>query len=106
MATELEEAMASGVLVEVRGARDESLAQAVFLDWHGRPVPCIGDTMCCDVVSLSTGRKERVRGLVRSRHFDVQTDEAGGACVWVRVVLDAVTAPTAPRAFRTPFSTN
>jgi hypothetical protein len=101
METRLKEAMTSGVLIEVRDAGDNSLGQSVHVDWRGRPVPAVGDTLACDAVCPASGRAQRVVGRVRARHFDVQREEGGGTCVWVRVVLDAL-----PRAAQTPASTS
>lgn len=111
MATDLKEAMTSGVLVDVQDERQNSLAQAVYVDWRGRPVPHIGDTMCCDAVCLASGMRQRVRGVVRERHFDVQTDSHGEAVVWLRVVMELLdTQPTASiaagRPYRARFSAN
>jgi hypothetical protein len=110
MKTELHEAMAAGVFVEVRDAADNTLARAVYVDWRGRPVPAVGDQMICDAVSVATGRRERHCGRVRARRFDVQTEANGGAAVWVHVVLDREAAPVkaAPsqRRCRIPFSAN
>lgn len=93
METPLHEAMTSGVLVDVRDAKGNSVAQAVYFDWRGRPVPAVGDSMSCDGVSLADGRKERIHGRVRERQFDVQVDELGEVSVWVRVVLMMHNAP-------------
>jgi hypothetical protein len=107
METRLQEAMASGVLVDVRDGGDHSIGQAVYLDWHGRPVPAVGDTMTCEAVQGPAGRPQRILGRVRSRHFDVQRDETGATCVWVRVILDAQPRPAGPpRAYRPRFSAN
>ena len=109
MQTHLMEAMASGVFIVVWDERGRSLGHAVFLDWHGRPVPAMGDTMSCVVNSPATGRPEKIWGRVRARHFELQTDDDGQPCVWVRVDLDRVAERNrrAPRKARWPrFSTN
>lgn len=90
MQTHLMEAMTSGVFVEVWNAQNQSAGQAVYLDWRGRPVPGVGDTMTCVVNSSQTGRPEKLCGRVRARHFELQTDDTGEPCVWVRVDLDQI----------------
>jgi hypothetical protein len=111
MKTELQEAMASGVLVEVRDARGHSLGNAVFFDWRGRPLPAVGDLMRCEIAWHGTGRSGPCTGRVRSRHFDVQRSDAGETEVWVRLVLEPVErperpAPRAAAAYRARFSAN
>lgn len=106
METPLHEAMTSGVLVDVRDADGNSVAQAVYFDWRGRPVPAVGDSMSCDGFSLSDGRPQRIVGRVRERQFDVQMDELGEVCVWVRVVLVMHEAPRAAKLGRMAFSAN
>jgi hypothetical protein len=111
METELHEAMAAGVFVEVRDAGNNTLAQAVYVDWRGRPLPAVGDLMNCDAVLVASGRRARLRGRVRTRQFDVQQESDGAAAVWVRVVLDFVTAgreetPPTGRKVTARFSSN
>lgn len=109
METELKEAMTSGVLVEFRDESNHSLGQAVFLDWRGRPVPAVGDVMSCKVQAPGASRAETLSGRVLARQFDVQTDEAGEPCVWVRILVaafkTAVRSPAA-RSFELRFSEN
>jgi hypothetical protein len=93
METELQEAMTSGVFVEFCDERGNCVAQSVFLDWQGRPVPAVGDQLTCGVANSATGGSTRFSGRVRSRHFDVQRDVDGGVNVWVRLVVD-VADPT------------
>jgi hypothetical protein len=88
METELREAMTSGVFVEFCDARGNCVAQSVYLDWHGRPLPAVGDQLTCGVTNTTTGRHKRLSGRVRSREFDVQRDAEGTMSVWVRVVVD------------------
>jgi hypothetical protein len=90
MKTTLSEAMTSGVYVELRDARGNSLGQAVFTDWKSRPLPAVGDTMCCSMWIASAGRKQQVRGRVCSRHFDIQTQADGQPCVWAQVILQVI----------------
>ena len=111
METELKEAMASGVFVEFQDAQGNSVGQAVYLDWRGRPLPAVGDTICSSVQRPGGTRTTKVSGRVRSRQFDVQIDTAGGTSVWVRLVADVVdraspARPPQPLAFRVSFSAN
>ncbi len=103
MATDLREAMTSGVMVDVQDALGNSLAQAVYVDWRGRPVPGIGDTMCCDAVCLTTSSRSRVRGVVRARYFDVQTESNGATAVWVRIELELLDTQPASSTPKTPY---
>ncbi|MGE0608559.1 MAG: hypothetical protein AB7O62_15795 [Pirellulales bacterium] len=102
--------MTSGVMVDVQDTLGNSIAQAVYVDWRGRPVPGIGDTMCCDAVCLTTNRGSRVRGVVRARFFDVQTEASGAAAIWVRIeleLLDTQPLSAGPKAgYRARFSSN
>jgi hypothetical protein len=88
METDLREAMTSGVFVEFCDERGNCVAQSVYLDWHDRPVPAVGDSLACSATDSTTGRNRSFSGRVRSRHFDVQRDEAGVVSVWVRLVVD------------------
>lgn len=109
METELREAMASGVLVEFRDASNHTLGQAVYFDWRGRPVPAVGDAICCQIKAAGAERVEKICGRVVARQFDIQTDSAGEPCVWVRVLASADTLPTRPRvarSFQARFSAN
>lgn len=106
METHLMEAMTSGVFVEVWDTDHRPAGQAVYLDWRGRPVPAVGDAMACPVTSPTTGRRQKVWGRVRERHFEVQIDDQGQPCVWVRLELERIPAPES-RPRRWPrFSTN
>jgi hypothetical protein len=88
METELKEAMTSGVFVEFCDGRGNCVAQTVYLDWQGRPLPAVGDELACGVANAATGRTTRFSGRVRSRQFDVQRDAEGAVNVWVRLVVD------------------
>lgn len=99
MKTTLSEAMTSGVFVEVRDARGNSVGQAVYTDWKSRPLPAVGDTMCCVLWVASAGRKQKVHGRVRSRHFEVQTQADGQPSVWAQLILEKVDSP--PRSTAT-----
>jgi hypothetical protein len=108
-AAALREAMTSGVLVEFRDAAGNTLGQAVYLDWRGRPLPARGDVVSCEVPRPGAGGRRKLWGRVRSRQFDVQRDASGEACVWVRVVVAAfeTSAPArAERQGRVSFSVN
>lgn len=89
METKLKEAMASGVLVEFRDELGNTLGTACFPDWRGRPVPAVGDRMNCRQAQLIEGIPGKLAGRVQSRHFDVQVEEGGSTCVWVRLVVRA-----------------
>ena len=88
MTTALREAMTSGVFVEVRDAFGNTVGQAVYAPWKGWPLPRSGDTMTCAVTSIVSGRRSKIRGRVRSRHFELQHDTDGRPSVWVRLVLE------------------
>ena len=103
MATSLKEALTSGVLVDVQDAQGNSVAQAVYFDWRGRPVPGIGDTMCCDAVSPSGSGGGKMRGVVRTRNFDVQTEAGGGIAVWVRIELELLDTQPVAASSKTPY---
>ncbi|HVX63934.1 MAG TPA: hypothetical protein VHC19_25145 [Pirellulales bacterium] len=89
----LRRAMASGVFVEFCDERGNTVGQAVFTDWQGRPVPVPGDTVCAAVLSPITGRRQKLIGCVIKRHFEVQYEEDGRPCVWVRLQLQTVSKP-------------
>jgi|SRR5688572_18153544 len=88
METELREAIVGGVFVEFCDECGNCVAQSVYLDWHDRPLPAVGDTLTCGVAHCGTGRSTQFSGRVRSRHFDMQRDAEGSVCVWVRLVAD------------------
>lgn len=91
----LRRAMASGVFVEFCDERGDTVGQAVYTDWQGRPVPALGDTVCCAVVSPTTGRRQKLIGRVVRRHFEVQHESDGRPCVWVRLLLQTMHKPAA-----------
>ncbi len=101
MKTELMEAMAAGVFVEVRDLRGNTLGQAVFADWRGRPLPAVGDTLCCTLQGTGARGPRQVRGAVVARQFDVQLDDRGETCVWVLIVVELALH----RLVRTPTAT-
>lgn len=88
MRTKLMEAMASGVFVEFRDPSGNTLGQAVFTDWRGRPLPAIGDMLASEVASTSGGAT-RLSGRVVARRFDLQHEADGSPCVWVCLVVKA-----------------
>lgn len=92
MNSALKESMTAGVFVEFRDAAGHTLATEAYFDWNGRPVPAVGDDMCCVIHARESGRKEKIYGRVRQRQFDVQRDEAGDSSVWLYLVLE--TTPT------------
>ena len=105
---ELREAMTAGVFVEYRDEHGNTLAQAVFTGWQGRPVPNVGDTVCCAVRLTFNGRRRKLLGRVMRRHFEMQHEDDGQPCVWVRLLMVIVDPPVAEpkRQPRIRFSSN
>lgn len=97
MTTELREAMTSGVLVEFHDEQDKLLGQVVYTNWRGRPVPALGDTLSSPVGVTTGATLTALRGRVVARHFQLQNEEDGTPCVWVRLVV-AVQSKAASRA--------
>lgn len=87
MKTDLQVAMNSGVFVEFRDAHGDTLGRAVYADWHDRPLPNIGDVMCCTVPGAGSLQPRKLSGEVLGRQFDVQTDLDGETCIWVYVIV-------------------
>lgn len=99
---------AAGVFVELFDAAGHCLGQAVYLDWNARPLPAVGDTLAIDATQPWSLRGQ-LKGRVRARHFDVQTDDAGQVCVWVRLDLEELPRQRRPRragGSRVEFSRN
>ncbi len=90
--TSLPDAMASGVFIEMHDAMGQWVAQAVFLDWHHRPVPTVGDTVCF-LAEQGPRVGEKVFGCVRSRQFEIQCDDQDETSVWVRLELQEIPSP-------------
>ena len=105
---ELRVAMTAGVFVEYHDELGNTVGQAVFTGWQGRPVPNVGDTVCCAVQLTATGRRRKLLGRVTRRHFEMQHEDDGQPCVWVRLVMEIVAPPAArPRPQpRIRFSSN
>ena len=55
-------------------------------------VPAVGDSIACQARPGNQGGILKLRGRVRSRHFDLQTQEDGAPCVWVRIIVDVADA--------------
>ncbi len=91
--------MTAGVFVECLDASGLIVGQAVFTDWHGRPVPGVGDTISVVVTSPVSGESQKQRGLVQARHFEVQHDAHGQPSVWVRVEVLVGARAVKRRAF-------
>ena len=109
METDLREAMTAGVLVEFFDAWGNTVGQAVFTGWRGRPVPAVGDRLSCEARPVSGGALRKMYGRVRARSFQLQRDDDDQPCVWCRLELDALDArPARRRKFRHPihFFTN
>ncbi|MBX7071922.1 MAG: hypothetical protein K1X71_02135 [Pirellulales bacterium] len=85
---ELRKATAAGLFVEFRDSLGNSAGSAVYFDWQGRALPAVGDQFACSVHSPRARTPRRMAGRVTHRAFDVQTDDAGKPCVWVRLVVD------------------
>ena len=97
----LDEAMLSGVFIEMQDAMGHLIAQSVFADWPGQPVPDMGDQLCF-VADHGAMKDQNVVGRVRRRQFDVQRDESGSTAVWVRLLLDEIPQPLARKTPRVP----
>lgn len=106
METHLAEAMTAGVLIEIHNAAGEFIGQAVFFDYRGRPLPAVGDSLSCQFVSFVSGRRERVVGRVRTRHFDLQQQEDGKPCVWARLEIEQTEGTRQKPRRSARFSTN
>ena len=112
METDLREAIVSGVFVEFCDQNGNCVAQSVYLDWSGRPVPAVGDELSCSAASAASGRLTSFSGSVRTRHFDVQRDAQGSVSVYVRLVVDLTPSasstrkPSLPRYAPGMFSAN
>lgn len=91
METELSAAMTAGVYIEFVDAAGTCVGQRVFLDWRGRALPSAGDQLACEVCGHGDQPTKVMRGRVRRRDFEVQTDARGEPEVWARLVVD--TAP-------------
>lgn len=101
MTTQLKEAMTSGVLIEFRNAAGDTVGQAIFTDWRGRPLPALGDRLSVNAF-VSASQQRRLAGQVVSRRFEIQQGD-DGPCVWVRIVVER-SLPR--RATGTAFSRN
>lgn len=107
MTTQLSEAMTAGVFVEFHDEKGNTLGQAVYLEWQGRPLPAVGDTVTCQVNTAFGPWGRSLSGRVESRHFDIQEQENGQPCVWARIVARAhENAKTETREVRERFSVN
>jgi hypothetical protein len=87
MKTELQESMTAGVFVEFHDAQGHTVGQAVFTPWQARPLPAVGDMLSCPALCAVSGRRRKLSGRVRARHFELQQGD-DGACVWVRMVVE------------------
>jgi hypothetical protein len=67
----------------------------------------VGDLLSCAALCAVSGRRRKLSGRVRARHFELQHDD-DGACVWVRMVVETNRPRNAQKgARRLPgFSTN
>jgi len=85
MKTKLREAMTSGVYVEFRDGLGNTVGQALYTDWRGRPVPALGDMLASEVQGTNAAK---LSGCVVARHFELQTEADGSPCVWVRLIVE------------------
>ncbi len=99
MKTELQKSMAAGVFVEFCDPQGHTVGQAIFTPWQTRSLPAVGDLVSCAAFCAVSGRRRKLTGRVRTRHFELQHDD-DGACVWVRMVVATDLAPTAKKAGR------
>jgi len=108
METALKEAMTSGVFVEFCDASGNTLGSTIFTDWRGRPLPAVGDMIGCRLSMPTSDGQSKLRGVIRARHFDLQSDSQGRSCVWVRLLVRVLSAADAqePRRARMKFSEN
>jgi hypothetical protein len=107
MKTKLQESMAAGVFVEFLDSQGHTVGQAIFTPWQARPLPAIGDTLSCAAFCAVTGRRRKLTGRVRTRHFELQQND-DGTCVWVRMVVETNLASSAKKSSHrlAGFSTN
>lgn len=76
----------SGMMIEFCDGLGNTVGTAVY-EWNGKPVPAVGDSIGCFLPQPNHDGRRQLRGTVRARQFDVQHDDAGDACVWVRLVV-------------------
>jgi hypothetical protein len=88
MKTELREAMTSGVYVEFRDAQGNTVGQALYTDWRGRPVPAVGDLIACHAQVSGTRLAGKLSGRVISRQFELQSELDGSPCVWAQLIVE------------------
>jgi hypothetical protein len=88
--------MTAGVFVEYHDERGNTVGQAVFTGWQGRPVPNVGDLVCCVAQLVGSRSRRKLLGRVTHRQFEMQHDDDGQPCVWVRLVLEVVSPPAVP----------
>ena len=104
---DLQAATAAGLFVEYRDEHGNSVGQAIFAGWQGRPVPNIGELVCCTVQLMASRRRRKLLGRVAQRHFEVQRQQNGRQCVWARLTVDVVDPPVATtKQPRCRFSSN
>lgn len=93
------EVLTSGVLIEFCDGLGNTVGTAVH-EWNGKPLPAVGDSIGCYLPQPSHDGRRQLRGTVRARQFDVQHDEQGQACVWVRLVVRVDSRPARRRTPR------
>ncbi len=97
MDTALCDTEVAGVFVEFHDDAGNTVGQAVFADWPGLRLPAVGDRLSCQARSTTSGRNESRIGRVADRYFEVQEDEAGRSCLWVRLEVSTVASERGDR---------
>ncbi|MCA9103314.1 MAG: hypothetical protein R3C10_24460 [Pirellulales bacterium] len=75
----------AGVLIEFLDTRGNTVGQAMLDEWPTSRLPGVGDRLRCRARSTTSGQRKTFDGHVRDRHFEVQEDDDGRACLWVRL---------------------
>lgn len=104
---DLQAATAAGLFVEYRDDQGNTIGHAIFADWQGRPVPKLGDLVCCTVQLTASRRRRKLLGRVAQRQFELQQQDDGRQCVWARLTVEIVDPPVnTPNPSRIRFSSN
>jgi hypothetical protein len=108
MEKDLNTSATTGVVAEFCDAFGNLVAQEVFFDWQKAPLPAVGDLLTCASPAVPRDRQQVVVGRVCRRYFDVQRDDEGLPCVWVRLILQVCSArpPRVARRQRGWYSLN
>jgi len=101
MASRCRDAAIAGLWIEVFDTRDHFIGQAVYFDWHDRPLPDVGERINLSVPTLRHTATQDIAGRVAAREFDLQQDDSGQPIVWVRLSVrreNSRAMSTPPRA--------